>query len=143
MLRIPANENAMTKHRGHTGCAICMILTLVILMMLPTAAPVTAQYMQRYLASASQIVYWGRVSRGDPVLWTWPGSGFRVNYSHSAQIAIHLRAEDAPDTFSHTRTRLVWYRIDGSPWMLLPVPPDSEADYPLIVPPGSANGALH
>jgi lysophospholipase L1-like esterase len=108
----------------------CFVLTLGVTRTASQGSP----QQRRYSAAASEIAYFGRTVRGDTVLWTWPASGLRVAYRGSATVALHFRAENAPDGFSFNRTRMAWYRIDSGPWTQLIIPPNTDADYSLAVP---------
>ncbi len=88
----------------------------------------------RYLASANEFFYFGRLYRGDAVLWTWPGMGLRVVYSGSRTASLHFRADNVDEPSSFQTPRMVRYRIDGGGYMQVIIPPGTESDYPLIVP---------
>jgi lysophospholipase L1-like esterase len=87
-----------------------------------------------YPASTNAIVYVGRTQRSNSVLWTWPGVGLRVVYGSSRSISLRFRAPDFPDDSTPNRVKLIWYHIDDNPWLLVVVPPNSAADYPLSAP---------
>ncbi|MCC7446573.1 MAG: hypothetical protein IT324_04115 [Anaerolineae bacterium] len=88
----------------------------------------------RYLASAAEFYYFGRMIRGDAVLWTWPGMGLRVSYSGSRSASLHFRADNVDEPASLQTARMIWYRIDGGGWVQQIIPPGMESDYTLIVP---------
>ncbi len=117
---------------------ICCAL-VVFLMVVPAHAQAQQAF---YPASAAAIMYWGRVQRGDSVLWTWPATGFRVVYGNSRTISLRFRAPDFPEESTDGRVKLVWYRVDDNPWLLIVLPPRTAADYPLTAPADRAKHRL-
>lgn len=88
----------------------------------------------QFSAAASAIAYLGRVQRGESVLWTWPGSGLRVGFSNSRSAQLALQADSFGEYSSENTSRLVWYRIDGGPWLGFSVAANTGGTFPLAVP---------
>jgi lysophospholipase L1-like esterase len=113
------------------------LMALALVLLLAPLIRVTAQGGQadgQYSAAARAIYYIGRVQRGDNVIWSWPGTGVRVRYSASQSVGLRFRAENFPEPSSNNVPRLVWYRIDETPWQSFIVPPGADSVFPLASP---------
>jgi lysophospholipase L1-like esterase len=113
-----------------------------LLISLSFNSTVQAQQQGFFPASASAIYYFGRVQRSPNVLWTWPGTGFRVAFSSSRSISVRFRAPDFPEESTDGRVKLLWYRVDDNPWYLLVLPPRMVIDFPLFAPADRAKHTL-
>lgn len=75
----------------------------------------------------------GRVARGETMLWSWPGTGFRVFYANSRAAALRFEAPNYPEPPSNNVERWVRYRIDGGPWRSFRILPEFDGLFPLSV----------
>ncbi len=128
--RLPARQPILVSQIVRLGVFVALVI-------LNLAAPrfVRAQQGKGFFgASTEAIDYVGRTQRSNSVLWTWPATGLRVMYSNSGTLSLHFRAPDLPEESTSNRVKLIWYRIDSSPWQQLSIPPNSNADYSLAAP---------
>ncbi|MCC6975413.1 MAG: hypothetical protein IT322_15510 [Anaerolineae bacterium] len=109
-----------------------LIVIILAALILPLGMA-QAQSDVRFSPVERAIYYLGRVQRGETMLWTWAGTGFRVKYLNSMAVALHFSAENAPEPMSTDVPRLVQYRVNGGEWKSLLIPALSDQTFPLEI----------
>jgi lysophospholipase L1-like esterase len=126
------------KRRAWRSLLLCLAI-IGIVAMLPATATLHAQDDSKFASAADPaIYYYGRVQVSDKVLWTWPGTGFRVAYSGTPKLALKFFAENTEELPSKGTPRAFVYRIDNGKWQRVVVGSGSDNYYALNVP-GDSN----
>lgn len=111
-----------------------VVVVLVAALFFMGAASAQGQPQRVFDAADPAIQYAGRVVRGETMLWSWPGTGFRVFYENSPNAALRFEAQNYPEQSSNNVLRWVKYRIDGGPWRSLRIPPELDGLFSLSAP---------